>query len=851
MINDDLWAEDVLVNEKQFNPTEQPSNKPAVPHLLTADKNLLTHSISRNVSSYVGFLVNRFNRKPAPELNVKPTITNPEPVSVNYPGTNSFTKTLYIEDTLLPSPNKPTIDLDLWAEDQDTSAFIPVQPLQNSYSESVAPFEQLEQDLSLTNDNNLFTLAPTTNLVNKTYSSLTFDLWAEDLELQAIPDLPNVLEQSSITVKPILASDFSSDEVHIINSYTDNITVLDVLTTFDSASDTARWPEAPEFYSTLSDFTTTLSEFEPANEVTLSLPEDAPDNLDDQAGPSSYDLEISLDVLLEEIRQQAERQVQQELLELTKGNGRKSVGKTSISTPSKNYYSDQPFYQYLFDLQQIKLLTPQQERDLAARKDAGDIQAKSQLIEANLRLVVWVAQRYTRTTNGLDLEDLVQEGNLGLIKAVDKYDYTKGFKFSTYATWWIRQAISRAIADKDRLVRLPVHIHEKLNSLRNLKQKLTYDFGREPAIEELSEAAGVDCAKIKSLETLDMPILSLDRPVDNDDDELTRPGYMSRTEAALALGADLLEIEHLMNQADETGEIGTINLLELTIDPIGLNVEDKVNQLDIHKFVYKLLSNLPERERQIIEWRFGLDVDGTDKGRTLEEVGQLLGVTRERIRQIESKALKKLRHPRWNIRANGLYPVHSADCAVRPPVVKVERPKDQKLVNARELRIEKQKLRFANGSIGTPGLVKALSGSEGKQGLENFNNSGVESVDVSVPTSQAFEQSKVIRLTSPDAMLVPGLPAIPLTKKRLDVKPELAHLIATPVQNISPDSLTPQEWLANQLQSSNKFSSNTIDLNKLKTERVNMLSTTDLTPKTRKQREADLYQQYSKRRRLK
>lgn len=263
--------------------------------------------------------------------------------------------------------------------------------------------------------------------------------------------------------------------------------------------------------------------------------------------------------------------------------------------------------QYLREIGKIALLTPEEEVKLAERTLKGDKQAKQQLVEANLRLVVSVAKHYSGC--GLAFLDLIQEGNIGLMKAAEKYDPTKGFRFSTYATWWIKQTISRAIADQSKVIRIPAHVVENVNKMRRVQRELTIALGKEPTYSQIAKAMKVTVEQITEWQQYVGDVSSLDVQVGDDEDT--------------TVGA-LIEDATSVNPAD-----------------IVLST-DRAECIDI------ILSTLTEREADVVRHRFGL-IDGTAK--TLEEVGQLYNVSRERIRQIEARALRKLRNP---VRANAL-----------------------------------------------------------------------------------------------------------------------------------------------------------------------------------------------------
>lgn len=262
---------------------------------------------------------------------------------------------------------------------------------------------------------------------------------------------------------------------------------------------------------------------------------------------------------------------------------------------------DDPVRMYLKEIGKVPLLTSAQEIDLAQRMEQGDEQAKKQLVEANLRLVVSIAKRYVG--RGMLFLDLIQEGNLGLIKAVEKFDYRKGYKFSTYATWWIRQAITRAIADQARTIRIPVHMVETINKLIRVSRQLLQDLGREPKPEEIAREMDITEEKVREILKIAQEPVSLETPIGEEEDS--------------HLG-DFIPDEDVLAPADSAA----FSLLK--------------------EQLVEVLHTLTVREQKVLRLRFGLD-DG--RARTLEEVGKKFQVTRERIRQIEAKALRKLRHP--------------------------------------------------------------------------------------------------------------------------------------------------------------------------------------------------------------
>ena len=263
--------------------------------------------------------------------------------------------------------------------------------------------------------------------------------------------------------------------------------------------------------------------------------------------------------------------------------------------------TEDPVRMYLKEIGNVPLLTSEEEVELAKRVEQGDEEAKKKLTEANLRLVVSIAKKYVG--RGMPFLDLIQEGNMGLMKAVDKFDYTKGYKFSTYATWWIRQAITRGIADTGRTIRVPVHMVETINKTLRMTRQLLQELGREPTPEEVAAELGVPVSKVREVLKISRDPVSLDTPIGEEDDS--------------HLG-DFIEDDSAQSPADSAA----FSMMREELD--------------------NALNSLTEREKQVVRLRFGLE-DG--RPRTLEEVGKEFNVTRERIRQIEAKALRKLRHP--------------------------------------------------------------------------------------------------------------------------------------------------------------------------------------------------------------
>lgn len=267
----------------------------------------------------------------------------------------------------------------------------------------------------------------------------------------------------------------------------------------------------------------------------------------------------------------------------------------------KGLHIDDPVKMYLKEIGKIPLLSAEEEKELAEKMEEGSVYAKKKLAETNLRLVVSIAKRYVG--RGMQFLDLIQEGNMGLMKAVEKFDFRRGFKFSTYATWWIRQAITRSIADQARTIRIPVHMVETINKLVRIERQLVQELGREPSNEEISIHMGIDVDKVNEIRKIAQEPVSLETPIGEEDD--SHLGDFIEDETAIA--------------PDEAANFSMLK-----------------EQLNL------VLNTLSDREKKVLELRFGLN-DGTP--RTLEEVGKEFDVTRERIRQIEAKALRKLKHP--------------------------------------------------------------------------------------------------------------------------------------------------------------------------------------------------------------
>ena len=326
-------------------------------------------------------------------------------------------------------------------------------------------------------------------------------------------------------------------------------------------------------------------------------------NLSSEETEKFYDrLEsLNIDVLSDDALPPVDEDALPELEELEEIEEVTEEEMNETEAMADTFSTDDPVRMYLKEIGKVPLLTPEEEQELAKRMAEGDAEAKHRMEEANLRLVVSIAKRYVG--RGMLFLDLIQEGNLGLIKAVEKFDYTKGYKFSTYATWWIRQAITRAIADQARTIRIPVHMVETINKLIRVSRQLLQTLGREPTPEEIAKEMDISVDRVREIMKIAQEPVSLETPIGEEEDS--------------HLG-DFIEDQ----EAPAPADAASFMLLKEQLEEV--------------------LDTLTPREEKVLRLRFGLD-DG--RARTLEEVGQNFGVTRERIRQIEAKALRKLRHP--------------------------------------------------------------------------------------------------------------------------------------------------------------------------------------------------------------
>jgi len=325
-----------------------------------------------------------------------------------------------------------------------------------------------------------------------------------------------------------------------------------------------------------------------------------------------------------------------DIVDETGAKEEKELGEDEVALPEPGGVYDDPVRMYLREIGRVQLLSSEDEISLAKRIEAGDESAKRALIEANLRLVVSIAKKYV--SRGMLFLDLIQEGNMGLIRAVEKFNYRKGYKFSTYATWWIRQAITRSLADQARTIRIPVHMVETINRLIKVSRQLLQELGRDPSVEEIAQ----QMYPVNKTEAHEQLSKQLGYPL-APDDEVVQEEIRRRARMALDRVREIIKIaQEPISLETPIGEEEDSHLGDFIEDQEAVAPAEAASTLLLKERMEDFLENLSPREKKVLQLRFGLE-DG--RPRTLEEVGQEFGVTRERIRQIEAKALRKLRHP--------------------------------------------------------------------------------------------------------------------------------------------------------------------------------------------------------------
>lgn len=614
MVNDDLWAElDDDVADNQLN-SQLPANGKITSTPVNQKANPNSAKFGR-VANYLVFLLNRVERKDTATDGMEETEATLTPSAQNQLEI-SPEKEKEVPQPLIFGPTSAALELDatpvfdLWADEESSiSSPVPVEP---AISAAFSHMTELAEE-----ENALLLQAANADSLWDTGEEAEPDTYT--LSFATLPETqtPSDLNLASETLTREETPDFG---------WVDSL-------------DTASNEVTSDFFFDFDQLETNATQAAPSYTYEPS-----------QTDLDSFELPEDLDAVLADLEQEAARRAD-ELRGVTYRTAGSAKRVAPGIKPDRDYFSEDGLALYLYQIRRMPLLKSAEERELARLKDEGDLAARERLIEANLRLVVWMVYKHFSKNPNVELADLIQEGTIGLIRAVEKYDYRLGHRFSTYATWWIRQAVARAIADKGRSIRIPVHVHENLEKIRKTSHTLSFEYGREPTVAELAQVLRLPVAKVSDLMAWSSDPLSLNRAIDNDDDERTRPGYMARTEAALALGVSRIELEQLMNKADEVGEIGFINLLELTVDVTEFDPEQEAAKDVLNHTIRRALQAVSEREQKVLALRSGME-DG--QLWTLEEIGRVMGITRERVRQIEAKALRKLRHPRLSRRLREL-----------------------------------------------------------------------------------------------------------------------------------------------------------------------------------------------------